>query len=296
MTSPAPVVSIVIPTYNHARSLVEALQSVINQTFPLWEALVINNFSEDDTEDVVGSFNDPRITLINFRNHGIIAAGRNEGIGRATSSYIAFLDSDDVWLPRKLELSVQALESGADLVCHAERWVGGGLAPRTMHYGPAEMATWRNLLLRQNCISTSATTVRRSSLLDVGMFDENPAFVTAEDYELWMKIARANYRIAFLGDVLGDYRRHESNASGSILRHLAAERAVVTKHFALDNSIGPLRRRRRIARCTYTAGRGFASAGRRGSALSMYLRALATNPFAVKTYAAIALLAVPWKR
>jgi len=296
MTTTSPVVSIVIPTYNHARFLVGALQSVINQTFPLWEALVVNNFSEDDTEDVVRSFNDPRITLINFRNHGIIAAGRNEGIRRAKGDYIAFLDSDDVWMPRKLELSVRALESGADLVCHAEHWVGGGLATRTMQYGPAEMATWRNLLLRQNCISTSATTVRRGALESVGMFDEDPSFVTAEDYELWMKISRAGHRIAFISEVLGEYRRHDSNASGAVLKHLSAERAVVTKHLALDESIRSPHRRKRLAKCTYTAGRGFAAAGNRGSALSMYLRSLATYPFTARTFAAIALLALPRRK
>lgn len=291
-----PAVSVVIPTYNHARFLTGALQSVVNQTFTSWEALVINNYSEDDTEQVVHSFNDPRITLVNFRNHGIIAAGRNEGIRRSRGTYVAFLDSDDVWRPRKLELTVETLEAGADLVCHAEEWVGGGLAPRTMQYGPAAMATWRNLLLRQNCISTSATTVRRSALIDVGLFDENPSFVTAEDYELWMRIARAGNRIAFLDEVLGEYRRHESNASGAILKHLAAERAVVTRHMDLDESIGRWSRRKRIARCTYTAGRGYASAGKRRSALLMYLQSLITNPLSAKTFAAIGLLALPGRR
>lgn len=288
-----PIVSVVIPTYNHARFVGGALRSVMEQTFESWEAIVINNFSEDDTEDVVRSLNDSRITLVNFRNHGIIAAGRNEGIRRARGTYVAFLDSDDVWLPRKLEKSVAVLNEGADLVCHAEHWVGGGLPTRTMVYGPTELATWRNLLLRQNCISTSATTVRRKVLEQVGLFDESPSFVTAEDYELWMKITHAGARVAFIDEVLGEYRRHDSNASGAVLRHMAAERAVVEKHLSLDPAIGRLARRRRVARCTYTAGRGFAAAGRRGSALRMYLRALATYPLEPKTFAAIGLLVLP---
>ena len=291
-----PIVSIVIPTYNHARFLGGALQSIIDQTHGSWEALVINNFSDDDTEDVVRSFDDRRIALINFRNHGIIAAGRNEGIRLARGTYVAFLDSDDVWMPQKLERSVATLDAGADLVCHAEQWVGGGLPTRTMVYGPSEMASWHNLLLRQNCISTSATVVRRSLLEQVGSFDENPSFVTAEDYELWMRIARAGARIEFIDDVLGEYRRHESNASGAVLRHMAAERAVVEKHLAFDTSIGLLRRRRRLARCTYTAGRGFATSGRRWPALRMYLRALAAFPFEPRTLAAALLLAIPGKR
>lgn len=292
----APIVSVVIPTYNHARYLGAALQSVIDQSFTNWEAIVVNNFSEDDTEHVVRSFADPRITLVNFRNHGIIAAGRNEGIRRSRGTYVAFLDSDDTWTPNKLDVLVPVLDAGADLACHAEIWVGGGLPSRTMHYGPTDRATWHNLLLRQNCISTSATVVRRTVLESVGIFDESPSFVTAEDYELWMKIARAGGRMAFIDEVLGEYRRHDSNASAAVLKHLAAERAVVGKHLALDTSIGTLARRRRLARCTYTAGRGFATTGRRGSALGMYLRALVTFPFEPKTYAAIALLALPGRR
>jgi GT2 family glycosyltransferase len=162
-----------------------------------------------------------------------------------------------------------------------------------MRYGPTEMATWRNLLLRQNCISTSATTVRKAVLDHVGMFDENPAFVTAEDYELWLKIAHAEYKMVFITDVLGEYRRHESNASSAVLKHLSAERAVVAKHLACDRSISRRLVRRRTARCTYTAGRGFAAAGRRRAALNQYLRSIATYPFELRTYAAIALLIVP---
>ena len=113
-------------------------------------------------------------------------------------------------------------------MCHAEKWVGGDRPERIVQYGPANKSSWRGLLLDQNRISTSATVVRRSCLEQVGMFDESTEFITAEDYEMWMKLARTGCRFEFLTDVLGVYRRHESNASGSILRHLAAERAVAS--------------------------------------------------------------------
>ena len=92
-----PAVSIVIPTYNHGYFLKKCLQSVIDQTLTDWEAIVINNFSEDNTIDVVNSFHDPRIHLVNFKNNGIIAASRNEGIKISNADLIAFLDSDDSW-------------------------------------------------------------------------------------------------------------------------------------------------------------------------------------------------------
>ncbi len=287
-----PAVSVVIPTYNHAHFLRDSLSSVVNQTFTNWEAVVVNNFSTDDTESVARSFSDERIQIINFANHGVIAAGRNEGIRRSSADFIAFLDSDDAWDPTKLEKCVAALHQGADLVCHAERWVGGNRPARVVQYGPAEKSTWRDLLLDQNRVSTSATVVRRSCLERAGLFDESPDFVTAEDYEMWMKLARIGCRFDFLPDVLGEYRRHEGNASGSIRRHLAAERAVVEKHLSLDSTITPRQRRVRRAKCFYTAGRGFQANGNRLPAARMLLRAFLHNPAHLRTYVALGLLLV----
>lgn len=287
------LVSVVIPTFNHARFLRTSLGSVVNQTFSDWEAIVVNNFSTDETEEVVRSFADPRITLVNFHNHGIIAASRNEGIRRSRGTFVAFLDSDDHWYPNKLERCVTELSSDVDLVCHAEKWVGGNRPERVVEYGPAEKSSWKSLLLDQNRISTSATVVRRSRLDEAGGFDESPDFVTAEDYELWMKLARAGCAFTFVSEVLGEYLRHEANASGSTERHMAAEEAVVRRHLALDPSISAFQRRARLAKCRYTAGRGYQASGRRLAAARMLLQAAARNPLHLRTYAALALLCVP---
>lgn len=289
----SPLVSVVIPTYNHAHFLRSSLGSVVSQTFTNWEAIVVNNFSTDDTESVVNSFNDPRITLINFPNHGVIAAGRNEGIRVGRGEFIAFLDSDDEWHPEKLKKCVDALNGGADLVCHAEKWVGGDRPERVVQYGPTEKSSWRGLLLDQNRVSTSATVVRRSCVEQVGLFDESAEFITAEDYEMWMKLARLGCKFEFLRDVLGEYRRHEGNASGSILRHLAAEKAVVQKHLALDDTISVWQRRARLAKCLYTAGRGFQASGKRLQAASLLAQAAIGNPLHLRTYVALGLLIVP---
>ena len=113
-----PVVSVIIPTYNRASDLKRALNSVQEQTFVNWEALVVDNNSEDNTDEIVIGFNDPRIKLFKINNDGVIAASRNKGIKEASGEYIAFLDSDDWWAPNKLELSVAALKAGSDIVYH----------------------------------------------------------------------------------------------------------------------------------------------------------------------------------
>ena len=289
---PAPLVSVVIPTYNHAQFLGPALQSVREQTFAGWEAIVVNNYSEDNTADVVAACNDPRIRLVNLRNHGVIAASRNEGIRLANGELIAFLDSDDIWYPQKLAHCVEALEHGFDLVCHGENWTKENSPPRAMHYGPAPRAAYPRLLFNGNCISTSAVVVRKQSLERVQGFREEPRFITAEDYDLWLRLARDGARIGFVHEILGEYRIHEGNATKALLRHLDAELAVIGDHFAALATHGPLARlrmRRRRALVYYGAGRGFQGAGDRRESWHWFGRALQESPFILRLYAAAAL-------
>jgi glycosyltransferase involved in cell wall biosynthesis len=284
-----PLVSIVIPTYNHARFLTLALESVRAQSYSNWEALVINNYSEDDTTEVVQRFVDARIQLVNFRNHGVIAASRNEGIRRAKGMYVAFLDSDDKWYPEKLARSIARLEQGCDLVCHGEVWTQNGRADRPMVYGPQARAQYRSLLYRGNCISTSATVMRKSVLDQLGGFAEDPAFITAEDYELWLRIANMTTRLDFLPEMLGEYRIHDGNMSKAVLRNMQAELAVLDKHFAMESGHdieAQLRRRKRRALAYYGAARGFQASADYPAALDMFWRSFVTAPFILRLYAA----------
>lgn len=285
----SPAVSVVIPTYNHARFLRAAIQSVLEQTFTDWEAVIVNNYSEDETVEVIASFADPRIRLVDFRNHGVIAASRNHGIGLARGEYIAFLDSDDVWYPEKLARCMEKLMTGADLVCHGENWVKEGGAARVVHYGPERRGKYHSLLFNGNCISTSATVVRKPALVEVGCFSEDAQFVTAEDYELWLKLAQAGFRFAFIDEVLGEYRLHGGNQSKAVLRNMQAELAVVEKHFAGMESLALTDRlwiRRRRAMAYYGAARGMQADGEHAQALRWLARSWRTYPFIARAYVA----------
>ena len=286
-----PAISIVIPTYNHAEYLQQALQSVIDQTFHDWEAIIVNNFSDDATLQIIEQFNEPRFRVINFRNHGIIAASRNEGIRNSMAPVIAFLDSDDTWYKDKLSKCMSEFENGAKVVCHGENWISDSSVPRAIFYGPAEKATYRNLLFRGNCISTSATLVNKEVLEQLAGFSENPSFITAEDYELWMRISLATTNFVFVHEILGEFRRHGESASSSVDKHLAAEIAVINHHVEQmrPSLIVFTRARHRRAKAFYSAGRTHMRGESTGLALSFFAKALLQSPIFSRTYVAITL-------
>jgi len=286
----SPLVSIVIPTYNHAPMLQRALATVVEQTYQNWNAIVVNNFSTDDTLEVVAAFNDPRIQCVNFRNNGVIGASRNKGIALATGKYVAFLDSDDTWFPTKLEKCVEILESGSDLVCHAEYWIDESGKSRLVAYGPSEAATHHNLIYKGNRISTSATVVRATLLKEVNGFDVSPQLISTEDYDLWIRLAAKSDKFAFISEPLGEYHRHDNNVSANIEKHLAAELALLAKHFSANTRFeNMIARRRRKALAYYGAGRSLHRTRKHFLALQKYSHSLVIWPLSLRLYAAVML-------
>ena len=286
----SPLVSIVIPTYNHAPMLQRALATVVEQTYQNWNAIVVNNFSTDNTLEVVAAFNDPRIQCVNFRNNGVIGASRNEGIALATGKYVAFLDSDDTWFPTKLEKCVEILESGSDLVCHAEYWIDESGKSRLVAYGPSEAATHHNLIYNGNRISTSATVVRTALLKEVHGFDVSPELISTEDYDLWIRLAAKSDKFAFISEPLGEYHRHDNNVSANIEKHLAAELALLAKHFSANTRFeNMIARRRRRALAYYGAGRSLHRTRKHFLALQKYSHSMVIWPISLRLYAAVML-------
>ena len=283
-----PVVSVVVPTFNHAKLLKRALDSVVAQTFENWEAIVVNNFSTDETIAVVQSFNDARIKLINFSNNGIIAVSRNRGIQSARGQFVAFLDSDDNWYPEKLQKCLHQSTNGAQFVCHGELWINSDLSTRAVMYGPATRADYLSLLYRGNCISTSATFIQTQLLRAVNGFDESAEIVTAEDYDLWMRLAAMNPKTVFIPEILGEFHRLANSASSAVMRNLSSEKVVLQKHFAQQpkNFSTKLKQRHRLAIAEYGAARQLTNK----PALSLFINSLRLSPFVLKIYPAIFLL------
>jgi len=232
MNSSNPVVSVIIPTYNQADLLQKALQSVIDQTFQNWEAIVIDNYSEDNTKEIVESIHDSRIKYVLFFNKGIIAASRNHGIHLARADNIAFLDSDDLWYPSKISTCLDYIKRDADAVCH-RLWIRkDGILQNKLIPTPSYQNLYKTLLYKGNSIiATSAVMMKKQCFDRFGVFSEDPTIVTAEDYELWLRLSKRNIGWGFISEILGEYTVHSKNASSNVKKQMLAEEKVVMKYF-----------------------------------------------------------------
>ena len=186
-----PLVSVVIPTYNHAQFLPTALASVRAQTYGPVEIIVVDDFSTDNTEEVVARHSSPGTTYIKSANKGIVATSRNIGTRAAKGEYIAFLDADDEWVPNKLELQLPHFADSSVVAVASDLRYSGARAysPSRRGRGSIGYREYRNLeIVRDNPIATSSVVVRRADLDRVGGFDESPEFRFIEDWELWLRL------------------------------------------------------------------------------------------------------------
>jgi len=290
-------ISVIIPTYNQGSFLEKAIQSVINQTYIDWEMIVINNYSEDNTEEIFNSFDDKRIKMINYSNLGVISASRNIGIKNSSSEYVAFLDSDDSWYPDKLNDCIDFLENGYDLVCHSELWVELDKTSRQVNYGPASNATFKNLLLRGNCLSPSAVVVKRECLEMVNYFDEDINLITAEDYDLWLRISKKNYKIGFIDKVLGEFVIHENSNSGDIFKNTIATIRVIEKNIT-NSYAGKVNRfilTKYLKGCIYYQGsKRFWKRNDFLNAIYFNKYSIKSNPFHIKSYFFSLVICIFW--
>ena len=205
----SPLVSVVMPTYNHAKFIGKGIRSVLGQSYKNLELVIVDNYSEDNTEEVVSSFADKRIRYLKFRNHGIIAASRNYGIKSSRGEYVAFLDSDDMWHHCKLEKQLPYF-CDKEIVGIATDAIGITDTPFSYqgHRGRSKKGYVDYdyySILNNNPISTSSVIVRRDVFSAVGEFDENPDFRFIEDWELWLRMARVG-KFRILGEQLLSYR------------------------------------------------------------------------------------------
>ena len=192
--------SVIIPTLNRRHTLPRAIDSVLAQTFPPNEIIVVDNGSRDGTVDLVGS-KYPSVQILQEKSVGVSAA-RNRGIRAATGTWTAFLDSDDEWLPNKLQRQMESYinsNSSKRLIHTNEVWKKNNFSVNQMKKHKKSGGYIFNACLPLCCISPSSSILRRDLFDEYGYFDENlPA---CEDYDLWLRIC-SKEEVLFLDENL----------------------------------------------------------------------------------------------
>ena len=226
--------SVIIPTYNQASLLEKAVKSVLNQSFKNFEIIIVDNYSDDETQKIVESFQSKKIIYKKIENHGVIARSRNLGIKISRGKWLAFLDSDDSWYKEKLQIVSDFLQGNDsyDVICTDELIINEILNKKKIwKYGPYISSFYKRLLQKGNCLSTSASLIKKEFLLNQKiLFNEKKDFITAEDYDFFMNLAFKNAKFKFLHHVLGEHLFYESSQSSNYVKHKAAVMSVVKHH------------------------------------------------------------------
>ncbi len=248
-----PKVSVIIPTYNCAKYLPEAIESVLAQTFRDFEIVIVDDGSCDETHGLVSGYlarHAGKIKYIYQINQGMSSA-RNAGIARAAGEYVALLDSDDLWTSDRLELEVDILNkrSGVGVVHANIAWMSeNGMDRIPAKREPCHLSgrIFTKVFLRTANISTATLLIRKECFSTVGLFDENLNRLGAEDREMCLRLAQ-KYNFFYLDRVLAYYRIRDNSFSKNCDKMLRGRYYIVDK-FTKDKKNLSLLRNMALAR------------------------------------------------
>lgn len=188
------MVSVIIPTYNRSHKITQAIDSVLAQTYPDYEIVVVDDGSTDATEVVLSSYISEKKIIYHKQMNAGVAGARNRGVNEAHGEFVAFLDSDDEWLPNKLSEQLKLFKEKGDQVlvyANIEYWnrnkekIGELFYEKTIPHAGMVIKE----LLFDNFVSTSSVILRKELFLKAGGFDQKKNLRVGEDYDLWLRIA-----------------------------------------------------------------------------------------------------------
>ncbi len=228
------LVSIIMPAYNAEKTIKESIQSVLEQTYQEWELLIVNDGSMDNTVSVIESYDDKRIKLINQKNGGVSNA-RNNALRQANGVYIAFLDSDDLWLETKLEKQLQFIKQNDLQFVYTKSYSFTNDSNDIKKYFSFVNLKFKNSeeILIYDFIPILTVLFHRDILKEIGYFDES--LQGTEDWDLWIRILQ-KYEIGFIKEYLTKYRIIGTGLSQNFSKHFIEEEKVLAKHRKLYNN------------------------------------------------------------
>ena len=291
-TSDQPTVSVITPTYNRADFLGQAVDSVLAQTCPHFEMLVVDDGSTDGTRALMeGYLGDGRIRYFHQQNQGQSVA-RNLALSHSRGEFICFLDSDNAWVPEKLAVSLEAFEQHPDVdVVYGDAMKidesGAEISRENMRRYSGRIVPY---MLRDNCVSMNTAMARRRC------FDEHGGmsgrYRVADDYELWLRFS-AYYRFLYLPRYLAYYRVMKNQISSDKARRFDTNEAIL-RDFLAEHGHTVTAAEARTGWCYFHTrkGRYLASQGKLAAAVQCYLKALTFAPASKAPWRALAKLAI----
>ena len=234
-----PRVSVIIPTYNYGHFVTQTIDSVLQQTYRDFEIIVVDDGSTDDTAERLQSYIDRKqINYVYQKNLGLPGA-RNTGVRASQGSLIAFVDSDDLWAPKKLELQVPKFDQAPDVgvVFGNTRKFYDQMISRTTAFGDIPPARGRVLceLIQRTFVPMPTVVIRRECFETVGWFDE-PLQSPGEDIDLWLRLS-LKYSFDYVDDVVAFYRIHATSISANVVKIAERRLQVLTRFIDQHRSV-----------------------------------------------------------
>jgi len=293
--------SVIIPAYNREKELPIAIDSVLSQTHGDFEVIVVDNGSTDKTRDLLQRYinKDKRVKYFWQENSGSPAGSRNTGIKNSNYDWVCLLDSDDYWLPTKLEEVAKVIRNHPDVIAvsHFENRMVNGQFDRILAHGLGlSEPLFECLLFEGNKFSTSAMSIRKKELMEAGLFDTRKSYFIVEDYDLWLKLAKLG-RFYSIEKVLGAFCISGSNMSGNIeLTNTNLKILVLDYIDSLGLKNSQQLKRIHGARIDYYKGRSYQMAGQFNKAVPILLSSIKGYPLAVKKYISLGFALLHIKR
>lgn len=198
-------ISVIIPTWNRESTIKRAVLSALNQTYPVTEVLVCDDGSTDRTKEIIEGIGNSKVKWLSGQRAGMPSVPRNRGIKASTGEWLAFLDSDDEWLPAKVERQLKVVELyKTDAVCSNAYRILPNNDKREQYFDNKDEVIKFEKLVMSNHVICSSCMIKRSLAIKLEGFPESPEFKAIEDYYLWLKVATST-DFAFAGEPLVNY-------------------------------------------------------------------------------------------
>ncbi|GBO90148.1 glycosyltransferase [Marinobacter salsuginis] len=274
------LVSVIVPVYNRAHLLTETVESILAQTYRNIEIILVNDGSTDNSLEVIKALqqeNHDVIRIVDQDNQGQTIA-RNNGVEQSCGRYVAFLDSDDLWVPDKLEQQIPLFDENVGLVYGGVELIDE--CGETIGFDACDPDVQGEIypqLLVKNRMTGGSVVVLREALDRVGLFD--PEFSAAENWDLWLRICKV-YQARLVNKPVVKYRRHENNMSKDMMLMLNAKRKIMVKHCDKNSPDKLIARYSRLAEADllYKLGVYYFSREKFGEAIRNFLQVIMISP------------------